>query len=779
VNPAKREKQSLLNRAVRHLQRSELDQAELVMERLWPQPAGTLHPRRLELLLRVRPDVAAEQLAAAPAEAVRGPEVSVVVARMVLALPGEVLQSLRGLPLAALDDIIAVRQAAHLVGQGQDDQAQAMLRTVGLRSPCRNARLFLRGLMAWSNHRDDEALRAFRGVDGRDGCGPVAQAFAQALDSSSTDNESQGSHDRVVRRFLKGVGLRPDGSQGLLTEVAELVAQRKPNALLRTVARSAESAPPLVRKALSYDLPGALLAMGVEPADVLHRVDRALSIGTGSTEALRLLCLLLETSQQPTRAAFSWYQMLNICDPDDRPADRYDRPRRLKAAAIRRHLGEAMAFLAEGCDGQDGHPLLFDDDYDAIPEAFLRRYTCPYLPVAYAHLQRATELDPEDLRNWQAAVDLAIKLPDNKEQGRAVERLVQQFPEEPTALAQAARLAGKRNAFDKGLRFARRAAELEPMNRALRDLEVKLLLGKARTKHSQGATTLAYKLYGAARSVPLTTRAARLKASAEGAAFCFVQGDADTATAWRAEVLEGDNRPWLWSAFLSMAHAYMVPDSRRPRGKKRAKANDGAALPELLPLLDQSPQADEAGEIMRLYGSYDSYDPAPNQLDALVRAVAFHHSQLLSSAPELLTALEFIPERDALALTLAERGQRLFPEEIEFVLCRYETALMQGVPGSYFANAAQELRDVQHKLAEGPGRALEQLDDDFSAAFRVMAKHRRLEERAYQLQNNVASYLRRESRKTPKSKAKPKSKARKEAGQAGQSAEQHSLPFGD
>jgi hypothetical protein len=154
-----------LRRIDQALERGREAEAAALLERLGP-PAGSADlARRLRRWIVRAPGLAVMALAGAGRDLCDDPEVAAVVAGVVLALPAAAWEAIERTGASFVADALRVRRAAALISGGDDAGALEELRPVGLRSPFRNAKLFLRGLCAYYRGEDEEAVRALSALE--------------------------------------------------------------------------------------------------------------------------------------------------------------------------------------------------------------------------------------------------------------------------------------------------------------------------------------------------------------------------------------------------------------------------------------------------------------------------------------------------------------------------------------------------------------------------------------------------------------------------------------
>ena len=118
------------------------------------------------------------------------PAFAEAVARVALALTPDEVDSLVEIDAPFSSELAVVISAARAVGDGRDDEGLEALKTIGLRSPFRQARLFLRGLSAFYRGHDDEARRALRAVARDHVQWSAAEAILLVLEPEPADRDA-------------------------------------------------------------------------------------------------------------------------------------------------------------------------------------------------------------------------------------------------------------------------------------------------------------------------------------------------------------------------------------------------------------------------------------------------------------------------------------------------------------------------------------------------------------------------------------------------------------
>jgi hypothetical protein len=659
----------------RRLAQGRPDEAAEVLDRLWPQAPGAVRVERLRWLLLHWPRRAADELTRAGAATRASVEVLEAFADAALALPPDALAHFAVLGADVLAEAQAARDALDLVCAGRDEAAAERLAALGLRSPFRRARLFVKGLSAWwrGAENDAECVRALTPL-----CdAPPYAAVARALCAAAGAGEATPAGSRVAATL----GGTPPG-RAEVEALAALVRERKPSHLLREAARLLGPqglADARLRTAIARDLPGALHGMGIAAPEVGDRLRRALPRSPGDPDGDRLRAQMLEVAGGAEDAAQSWIDYGDEIAAGRVPFPAADRP--FAAAAAHAHAATLLAQVIEGGPGLDVPSFL--RDILGFPDSSWEEVV--------AHLDRAVALDPGCFEHWIALLHAYTKARDTKGHRRALDRFVAAFPDHPRALVAGARGAFERSAFDKALANAERAAALEPLDSAPHDLIVDILLAKARRQVAERRAGTVTKLYARAREVARCTAGARVRALAESGAWASGTGDAATAervaAAGSAEV-----GPWLWTAHYTLASQRIFEATLpRPRGRPRRTATATAPrqAPAPPPPPAPPPSAADVSALVHLVAPDERW-----RLTTLLTAALDRGAHLLTARDDLIAALKVAPSPQ-IQVRVAERGQTLYPRDPVFAPTRYEAALLAEMPPEYFATAQAEIRAVR------------------------------------------------------------------------------------
>jgi len=651
------------------------------VEQLLSAPATDAQSRRRRLLelLRWWPELATERLAAGAYRELD--EADTVAIALHVALGGEeqAWQALQvaGWPLLA--DAAVLRAAAAATSAGEHDSARELLRGVGLRSPLRQGRLFVRGLVALHQGDAASAGRALRALVGSEVLGTAARTLLLAApggDEGRASDTPDVPSGPAAEAWMQRLGGERAALRLRLTEVAARLRAGQGARALRAAARIDPKRSPEASLALRRGLLGYLLRRGTAPAVAAERVARAMPDVRTDSAGRHLQALAADFADAPEVAEAAW-----------RRWQRDLQRGRVGVAARARATAALLKRRADICLGMADEPELDCDCPDcrrhreragASDEGVLRQRALTYL-------EQACALAPEHVDLWLHRLALLTAIDGERAGQQFLEKVTARFPEHPQVAYAAALACLGRKAFDKGMRHARRAIALEPLGSEARDVLVRLHIGKARRRARAAKLDAARELLRRAGEVSGVGRLTRIELAGDADALHRLTApDQEPPTTVAAA---RDATPYLlvtWS--VEAEHIYRgllaradvaVPPPRR------------AALPTVRPA---------PGELRTLLDGYDSagdWATRDNYAGVTAQAAA-------RGGTELRRLEDFVLCADLLelheALPVAETAARLFPDEVGFIWWRYAAALAAAQPPSYFADALAEVGRAQRLL---------------------------------------------------------------------------------
>ncbi|MFU8805373.1 MAG: hypothetical protein ACNA8W_16290 [Bradymonadaceae bacterium] len=261
--------------------------AQQTMERLWPPDVPEAMASRVAWLLVHMPERGFEELERAG----DNEALEVAVASTVPALDEASFKRL--LDIQAFNEswrneALLVRRAIELVCSGKDEDAAELLRGVGLRSPFREARVFLRGLSAFYLEQLDEARRVLSKIDPYSPLFRAGRAFLKAFEE---------------KKVSIGGASDPHAE---LAEVSDLVRAGNANQALRKLGKIQDDLSPEANEGLIRALAAVFLREGLDHTQVIPRFSRALSPSEDDPRWHRLDALCAEAQGHTHCAISAW-----------------------------------------------------------------------------------------------------------------------------------------------------------------------------------------------------------------------------------------------------------------------------------------------------------------------------------------------------------------------------------------------------------------------------------------------------------------------------------------
>lgn len=358
-----------------------------------------------------------------------------------------------------------LRKALAAYAEHRDAEAEDCLRQVPSRSPYRNLRTLLKGLLALERGDPAEASEVLARVDPGSACRNLAAALREQIASPMPDVAAYLKLPPKLRAIvdkLKGYG-------------------KKELALLRDIqsAAQAKGARPLLDAVLRHraELGEAesrrfCLAALVESPEAIPLYERAFGALT-PLEQCRIKALHAEAIHDHPKASRYWHEYIELLK--SAPGGR-DEP--LTQALILRHVAD----LAE----------------KVVPE------------LAIEFLEQSLELDPDDKPAYLRLIGLLEQFDDAKAALSWLDRAVKRYPRDPEVLLPAMRAAQRRKAFKKVANYAKTLLEIDPINSDARRFLLEAHLGHARKQLKARRTDLAEAELTAARKLDPQRRSAAL-----------------------------------------------------------------------------------------------------------------------------------------------------------------------------------------------------------------------------------------------------------------------------
>jgi len=367
--------------------------------------------------------------------------------------------SLESVPPAVRQEAQAVHLALELLSHARYDEARAALKPVGLHSSFSHWKLFIKGLCAFYEGRDETARKALAALPAGTAPYDAAGPFLALI------QEPPGTQQLHRQEKVLGAALRLCGEKDL-----EAVIPRAE--YLWKVGRYRD-AYKFVRGRLEgfpAEGTGALAGLSdfflqsVFELSGTHAEKYARFLGeiegqdpsAGDVELLmirRVLCLFLERDDLGDSAlARLWTDYLNLYR-------KVHGENRKLAALVYAHLGDL--FAAQTVES-DPFPFPFLRPRSRIVEVRNEE-------LSEAYYLKSIESNPDDRQAHFSLLTLYDRTKQAAKANRRLDRIIAQFPEDKEALFKAGLRCMERKVFVKGMKYLERALGLDPMDVKLRE----------------------------------------------------------------------------------------------------------------------------------------------------------------------------------------------------------------------------------------------------------------------------------------------------------------------
>lgn len=425
----------------------------------------------------------------------------------------------------------------------RDAEAQECLQQVSSRSPYRNLRTLLRGLLALE-HDPAAAAELLSRVDADSACRNFAMTLAEQAGTAQPEAErylSVPAKQRAVIDKLKGYG---KSQLALLRDFQRAAQSRGSRPLLEAVLRHRGELGETVSRRLC-------LAALVGCPDAIPLYERAFG-KLPPFEQHRIKALHAEEELDFQRASQHWYACI-----DRLKNAQAGRQELLTQALIYRHIAE----LAE----------------KEVPE------------LAVDCLAQSLELDPEDKASYLKLFQLCEENEDHKTGQSWLNQALDHYPKDPDVLLLAMQSAQRRKAFKKVADYAKTLLDIDPINSQARRFLLEAHLGHARKQlKSERLDSAEQELAEARRLDPQRRNAALLYA--EGL-LTFLRADNEGCRAlWREaqSAAGGGVAAWFqWAMEVLAAGLPLAGPGRLIEGPNKQHVTGKMELMALARLLGQ------------------------------------------------------------------------------------------------------------------------------------------------------------------------------------------------
>ncbi|MGZ8247403.1 tetratricopeptide repeat protein [Methylomagnum sp.] len=374
-------------------------------------------------------------LAAAPEAALQSPEGRrLLEAVALLALGNDKLLNALPKDHTIVKQQALAKQAIAAYSAQRDAEVEDCLRQFSSRSPYRNLRPLLKGLLTLEQN-PAAAQEALERVDADSACRSLAVALAEQAEAPRPEAASYlalAAKQRAVIDKLKGYGKAQLALQRDIQKAAQAKGARP---LLETVLR--------YRNELGDNASRRFcLAALVDCPDAIPVYERAYG-KLSRFDYYRLQALHEENARYYGDAEDNWLSCLHELNAAPEGARQP-----LTQALIHRHIAEF-----------------------AEPEM-------PHLAIK--HLEQSLALDPDDKASYLKLIELRDHGDDPKASQAWLDRALKQYPKDPDVLLMAMQSAQRRKAFKKAASYAKSLLDIDPINSQARRHLLEAHLGHAR-----------------------------------------------------------------------------------------------------------------------------------------------------------------------------------------------------------------------------------------------------------------------------------------------------------
>ncbi|MBW2138921.1 MAG: hypothetical protein JRH06_15390 [Deltaproteobacteria bacterium] len=364
----------------------------------------------------------------------------------------------KGLPLSnsIKEEVRAIQSALKLVSEEHYDEALAAVRTINLRSPFSQWKLFLKGLCAFYQGEDEKARKAFTRLPG--GCVPAKAAYpylvlldgAKCLDKHHRRLESLGLMCWIAgekrletvlpkAEYLWQIGRFLDSYLYVRNNLEEFPSQR----------------PGIVQELSSFYLKVPFHMQEEDAERYIDSFDRILDKKHirefEKLMILKTLCLYFEKTlgHDPALKGL-WEDFLRTYHYV------YGRNPDLEAL-VYAHLGDLFSEEISSYD-----PFFF------FGRRRQRRSQVRNAGLAEACYERSIRLNPGDKEAYVSLLDLYEKVGEKSKLNRKLDEFIRLFPEDKDMLYKAGLRCMERRALIKGMNYLEKAIQLDPLDSQIR-----------------------------------------------------------------------------------------------------------------------------------------------------------------------------------------------------------------------------------------------------------------------------------------------------------------------
>ncbi len=404
-------------------------------------------------------------------------ELESILAPLLLSLDDETLLSDSGVtkeidnnnPLIVYRDIVS--DAIKAVTDGRDDACESLIRKIPFKSPYRDYRLFLKGLISYYNNNIAEASISFKKL-------PQSSALKALVDNAVMIINDNSEHTRMLQfssiphadityiMALNGHDIKLIKDFLIFLKAISKGNNKYSLSLFKRVFS-------IIDIDIMKRFAVALLVNDISLKNAYHSVFGPIS----SFEENRIMALQYECKYKFGEANNYWQKCISTSD-DSSFEDEDER--KLAIAFLYRRIASNLGKMERDYDEfwYDDD----DDDYDDITE----------------HLELSLKYDPYHIETYNRLINLNKEMKDKKETIKWTEKLLEKFPDDIPALLEASSMAYERRAFKKAIDYLDHILEFDPINREARDKKIDIHITKARKHIKEKKFHLSRKEFAAA-----------------------------------------------------------------------------------------------------------------------------------------------------------------------------------------------------------------------------------------------------------------------------------------
>jgi tetratricopeptide (TPR) repeat protein len=356
-------------------------------------------------------------------------------------------------------------EAVEALSQGKDDRCRDLIQKISIRSPYKDYRLFLRGMISYYNGNEKEALSFFEKVSDISIIKKLAKALIDFLEDSLSLVGKESSFTKSQRSFL--TVLR--GHDREFVNVLDNI----------TIAFSKNNYPHLFSQFRNYmsffdETLVRRFCQGLISKNIsLIRYYESLYGKISSVEYHRLKALAYERNHELEDANDHWDECL-----ESMPVNMYGSKEAEKTARalIYRRIAANEAKL----------------NYPPAP------FMNPDRDYEIEMLETSLNYDPYDKPTYDTIIEYYQEISDKKNIKKWIDKLIEHFPEDTSALYCAAQSYFDRKAYKKSVSFLERILKIDPINKEAREKKIAVHITKARNDIEKKKFHLARKEFEAA-----------------------------------------------------------------------------------------------------------------------------------------------------------------------------------------------------------------------------------------------------------------------------------------